>query len=109
MWVTFDEAHEILSYTLSSDDQTNVENENNFPASSQSFVIEKHLEEYIVKNFSNTKFGQNYDIVEQQYQTEVGRLDILAIKKDKSEYLVIELKRDLAVSDVVSQITTYHG
>ena len=109
MWVTFDEAHEILSYTLPSDDQTNVENENNFLASSQSFVIEKHLEEYIVKNFGNTKFGKNYDIVEQQYQTEVGRLDILAIKKDKSEYLVIELKRDLAASDVVSQITTYMG
>ena len=109
MWVTFDEAHEILNYSISSDGQTDGENESHLPTSSQSFVIEKHLEEYIVKNFSNTKLGQNYDIVKQQYQTEVGRLDILAIKKDKSEYLVIELKRDLALSDVVSQITTYMG
>ena len=114
MWTTFDEATEVLNYTLSKiNSTTNVENESHLPASSQSFVIEKHLEEYIVKNFSNTKFGKDYEIYNngqgRQFQTEVGRLDILALKKDKSEFLVIELKRNVAMEETIQQVSRYVG
>ena len=114
MWTTFDEATEVLNYTLSKiNSTTNVENESHLPASSQSFVIEKHLEEYIVKNFSNTKFGKDYEIYNngqgRQFQTEVGRLDILALKKDKSEFLVIELKRNIAMEETIQQVSRYVG
>jgi restriction system protein len=45
-----------------------------------------------------------------QYDTnEVGKMDILAISKDKSEFLVIELKKD-QVSDVtLGQVLRYMG
>ncbi len=47
--------------------------------------------------------------VGRQYQTGSGPLDILAINKDKSEFLVIELKRDRASDVVVGQIKRYMG
>lgn len=81
-----------------------------------SFALEKHLEDFIVRNWSNTILNEKYDIYEQegitvgrQYQTGSGPLDILAINKDKSEFLVIELKRDRASDVVVGQIKRYMG
>jgi hypothetical protein len=50
--------------------------------------------------FPKTELGKEYDIYEedgekgQQYQTDTGPLDILAISKDKKRLLVVELKRD---------------
>jgi len=90
-------------------------NENDAPVVS-SFALEKHLEDFIVKNWANTLLSKNYDIFEQngitvgrQFPTETGPLDILAISKDKSEYLVIELKRDRASDVVVGQVMRYMG
>ena len=41
--------------------------------------------------------------------TRSGPLDILAISKDKSEFLVIELKKGRASDEVVGQIMRYMG
>ena len=114
MWVTFGEAQEILNYSLpDSDNINNVEPEDNLRNLPQSFVIERHLEDYIVRNFTNIKFGKDYEIYNdgqgRQFQTKVGRLDILALKKDKSEFLVIELKRDLAMEETIQQVSRYVG
>ena len=79
----------------------------NLPMSS--FALEKHLEDYIVRNWSSTIFAEKYDFYERQYQTNTGPLDILAKSKDGSEYLVIELKRDLASDIVVGQTSRYMG
>ena len=49
------------------------------------------------------------DLVGQQYRTDTGRIDILAIKKDASEYLIIELKKGRASDAVVGQIARYIG
>ena len=49
------------------------------------------------------------DLVGQQYRTDTGRIDILAIKKDASEYLVIELKKGRPSDSVVGQIARYIG
>ena len=80
-----------------------------------SFLLEKHLEDYIIKNWTNIELNKDYDIhIENnklctQYQTGSGPLDILAIKKDKSEFLVIELKKGRASDQVMGQIQRYMG
>ena len=80
------------------------------------FALEKHLEEFLIQNWKNTEIGKNYDIFEdsgekigQQYITDDGRIDILAISKDKKEILVIELKKGRASDIVVGQIQRYMG
>jgi len=80
------------------------------------FALEKHLESFLVANWSRTAFGATHDIlreddelVGQQYPTDTGQIDILAISKDKRELLVIELKRGRASDVVVGQIQRYMG
>lgn len=80
------------------------------------FVLEKHLEDFLVQNWKHTELGKEYDIFEedgqlvgQQYQSDTGPIDILAISKDKSSILVVELKRGRASDNVVGQIQRYMG
>jgi restriction system protein len=80
------------------------------------FALEKHLEEFLVKNWKNTILGKEYDIYEidgeiigQQFQSDTGPLDILAISKDKKTLLVVELKRGRVSDNVVGQIQRYMG
>jgi restriction system protein len=80
------------------------------------FGLEKHLEEFLVANWANTELGNDYDIYEvdgevvgQQYSSDTGPLDILAISKDKSELLVVELKKGRASDAVVGQTQRYMG
>lgn len=78
-----------------------------------SFALEAHLEEFLVKNWAHTELGKDYDIYEedgvkaQQYQTDTGPLDILAISKDKKRLLVVELKKGRASDAVVGQTMRY--
>lgn len=80
------------------------------------FQMEKQLEDFLVHNWRSTTLGQEYDIYEedgqlkgQQYLTDTGPLDILAISKDRTRLLVIELKRGRASDAVVGQIQRYMG
>jgi len=80
------------------------------------FGLEKHLEEFLVTNWKNTTLGTQYDIYEvdgeivgQQFPTDTGPMDILAISKDKKELLVIELKKGRASDAVIGQIQRYMG
>lgn len=79
------------------------------------FALEKHLEDFLVHNWEHTELGKNYDIFKdeesfgQQYQTETGPIDILAISKDKKHLLVVELKKGRASDVVVGQILRYMG
>jgi len=80
------------------------------------FALEKHLEDFLVANWSQTELGRDYDIytedgelIGQQYPTDTGPLDILAISKDKSELLVVELKKGRASDAVVGQVLRYMG
>lgn len=74
-----------------------------------SFALERHLEDYLEKNWNNTTFSSDYEFYERQYQTNTGPLDILAKAKDGRGYMVIELKRDLASDVVVGQTLRYMG
>ena len=80
------------------------------------FALEKHLEDFLVQNWIQADLGKDYDIFEedgekvgQQYQTDTGPIDILAIKKDKKELLVLELKKGRANDVVVGQLLRYMG
>lgn len=80
------------------------------------FAMEKHLEEFLIENWSQTELGKNYDlftedgeIIGQQYDTEIGTIDILGISKDKKTLLVVELKKGRASDVVVGQIQRYMG
>jgi restriction system protein len=80
------------------------------------FAMEKHLEDFLINNWSITSLGKTHDIFEedgekigQQYQTDTGNIDILAISKDKKELLVVELKKGRASDSVVGQILRYMG
>lgn len=80
------------------------------------FALEEHLEEFLIKNWTHTELGKKYDIfqeegelVGQQYETDTGPIDILAISKDKTELLVVELKKGRASDSVVGQIQRYMG
>lgn len=60
--------------------------------------------------------GQNYDIFEedgelvgQQYPSDTGPIDILAISKNKKELLVVELKKGRASDAVIGQVQRYMG
>ena len=80
------------------------------------FALEKHLEDFLVENWKKTELGKNYDIYEedgelvgQQYLSDTGPIDILAISKDKKTLLVVELKKGRASDVVVGQILRYMG
>jgi restriction system protein len=81
-----------------------------------SFVMEKHLEDFLVLNWGQTELGKEYDIYEedgervgQQYPTDTGPIDILALGKDKKTLLVVELKKGRASDAVVGQALRYMG
>lgn len=80
------------------------------------FALEKHLEDFLVSNWDNTELGRRYSIysvdgemVGQQYPSDTGPIDILAISRDGAELLVVELKKGRASDVVVGQIQRYMG
>lgn len=81
-----------------------------------SFALEKHLEDFLVENWAQTELAKDFNIYEedgeragQQYQTDTGPIDVLAVSKDKKRLLVIELKRGKASDAVVGQLLRYMG
>jgi restriction system protein len=80
------------------------------------FAMEKHLEDFLVDNWPHTELGKQYDIysedgnpVGQQYPSDTGPIDILALSKDKKTLLVIELKKGRTSDVVVGQTLRYMG
>lgn len=80
------------------------------------FAMEKHLEDFLVHNWHATELGKEYDVyveegevVGQQYQTDTGPIDILAVSKDETRLLVVELKKGRASDVVVGQTLRYMG
>ena len=80
------------------------------------FALEKHLEEFLVTNWKSCELSNRYDLFEedgeiigQQYPTDTGFIDILAVSRDRTEILVIELKKGRASDAVVGQIQRYMG
>ena len=80
------------------------------------FAMEKHLEDFLVRNWSQTELCQDFavyeedgELVGQQYATDAGPIDILAVSHDHKRLLVVELKRGRARDVVVGQTLRYMG
>lgn len=80
------------------------------------FYMEKQLEDFIIQNWKNTDLGKKYDliteegeIISQQYKTDIGAIDILAIDKKTRNYVVIELKKNQTSDDTIGQLARYMG
>ncbi len=80
------------------------------------FGLEAHLEQFLVDNWPQTPLGAEWDlatedgeVIGKQYQTDAGRIDLLAESKDGTRLLVIELKRGRASDEVVGQVLRYIG
>ena len=80
------------------------------------FYMESQLENFIIQNWDESEFGKKYDLIydegelkSQQYQTDIGMIDILAKDKADGTFVVIELKRNQTSDDTVGQVTRYMG
>ena len=80
------------------------------------FYMEKQLEDFIIENWDKTEFGTKYnliyedgELISQQYQTDIGKIDILAKDKLTNSYVVIELKKNQTSDDTVGQLARYMG
>lgn len=78
--------------------------------------MEKHLEDFLVRNWAQTELAQQFKIYEedgelvgQQYATDAGPIDILAVSHDGKRLLVVELKRGRVSDVVVGQTLRYMG
>ena len=114
--LTCKDVNEILNYGLvnyddeiKKEDRIKPQQKGISSVSESSFLYEKHLEDYIQKKWNSISLSEEYDFVERQCSTDTGPLDILAKRKDQKEYLVIELKRDMASDAVIGQTLRYMG
>lgn len=96
-------------------DEEGAEEEGATPSEAE-FVIEKHLEDFLVGNWESTELGKLYDLIEengevasQQYRTDIGRIDLLVRDKKDGSYVVVELKKGQTSDDTVGQLTRYMG
>ncbi|GBD10756.1 Endonuclease NucS [bacterium HR23] len=79
------------------------------------FELEKYLEEFIVSNFDaifkrRLELFQDDDGVKgRQYETGVGRIDILAKERSTGALVVVELKKGQGADEVMGQVLRYMG
>ncbi|MBI4481133.1 MAG: DUF1016 family protein [Acidobacteria bacterium] len=79
------------------------------------FVLEKYLEDFIVTNFDmifkgNLKIYDDAGVADgQQYATDIGPIDILAVEPKSNSFVVIELKKGRPSDQVIGQILRYMG
>lgn len=80
------------------------------------FVLEKYLEDFIVSNFGaifkktlSLYCDPEGGVVGQQFETDVGPIDILAEDTHSNAFVVIELKKGRSADKVVGQGASVHG
>lgn len=82
-----------------------------------SFPFESLLEKFLLENWERTPLAKEWGVFStpddpeagNQYPTDVGRIDILAIDKTQTRFLVVELKRNQSTDQTVGQILRYIG
>lgn len=84
---------------------------------STQFVLERQLEEFLLENWDRTPLAKEWAIFStpddpeagNQYPTDVGRIDILAVHREQPRFLVVELKRNQSTDQTVGQALRYVG
>jgi hypothetical protein len=87
------------------------------PTVAQRFALERHLQEFLRDNWERTELGQDWAIYSEdgddeagcEYPTDVGRIDLLAVHRRESRWLVVELKRDQSSDETIGQVLRYMG
>ena len=75
----------------------------------EGFGLELDLELTLMERWSETPFGAEYESPVRQHQSDTGPIDLLAEAKDKSHFLILELKRDKASDKALGQLQRYMG
>lgn len=81
------------------------------------FGLESQLENFLLENWDRTPLGKEWSIFStpdepdagNQFPTDVGRIDILAVHKNQKRLLVVELKRNQSTDQTVGQALRYVG
>jgi hypothetical protein len=80
------------------------------------FVLEKHLEEFLLGNWTAVNWGRPLALWEgadgsqgHQLSTSIGRLDLLCIDTSTDALVVVELKRGWSADKVIGQVARYMG
>lgn len=114
--LNIEDSGEIIQDIITPQDQTPKDIDKTISSKSSAYAKEKQLEKFMIKNWDEISLSENYDLVPNKSTGKPGQnwagsgpLDILAIKKDQSELMVIELKKGQASDEVVGQITRYMG
>lgn len=97
------------------DDEASLTDEVTLEQSSE-FVLEAHLEEFLVGNWKSIDWGRPLEIWNgpdgksgHQLPTPVGRLDFLCSDQLANALIVVELKRGRPSNKVVGQVARYIG
>ncbi len=115
---TLHEVAEDKALWLLEDEDDSGPTESNDPdvTSPTEFALERYLEDFIVSNFIAVFQGKlelltdpEVGPIGQQYQTEVGVIDILALDASTGDFVVIELKKGRQADKVVGQVLRYMG
>ena len=83
----------------------------------QSFGLERHLQEFLRDNWEKTPLGKEWKLYEEdgdpeagyEYPCGIGRIDLLAKHRRDQRWLVIELKRSQSSDQTVGQALRYMG
>jgi hypothetical protein len=80
------------------------------------FRLEHQLQVFLLGNWGRTPLASDWALYStpegpdpNEFPTEVGRIDILAIHKREQRFLVIELKRNQSTDQTVAQLLRYMG
>lgn len=82
-----------------------------------SFALERQLEEFLLENWDRTPLAKEWTILKtpddpeagNQFPTDIGRIDILAVHREQPRFLVVELKRNQSTDQTVGQALRYVG
>lgn len=80
------------------------------------FSLEKHLEDFLLRNWESTDLGKKFELIEEegdivspQYRTDVGVIDLLVRDKETKQFVVIELKKGQTSDGTIGQLARYMG
>ena len=97
--------------------ETTPEVEDEGPAPSLRFGLEKYLQAFLRDNWDSTELAEEWALLEEddelvgyEYDTrQVGRIDLLAKHRTEDRWLVLELKKDQTSDATVGQVLRYMG